>query len=97
MRLGERYVTISDSNLKCYLPPEDNLTAGLPLSRYSKSDLSPDADEGNDECDDVTEHVEAVRHQGHGVGEVPNHKLHDHVGGGEEHHSQQLAGGVPTP
>ena len=59
--------------------------------------LSPDTDEGNDEGDDVTEHVEAVRHQGHGVGEVANYKLHYHVGGGEDHHPHQLTGGVPAP
>ena len=40
---------------------------------------SPHTHVGDDESDDVAEHVEAVRHQGHGVGEVANYKLHNHV------------------
>ena len=30
----------------------------------------PDTDKGNDECNDVAEHVEAIRHKRHGAGHV---------------------------
>ena len=50
----------------------------------------PDTDKGDDEGHYVAEHVEGVGHKGHGVGDVTNHELHHHVGGGEDHHVDQL-------
>ena len=48
------------------------------------------------QCDDITEHVEAVCHERHAVGHVADHELHEHEGGGHAEHPQQ-AGGRAAP
>ena len=44
-------------------------------SDYLESvDNSPDTDKSNDDGNDITEHVKAISHQGHGICLVPNWK-----------------------
>ena len=40
--------------------------------------------------------MEAVRHQGGGVGDVPHHELHQHEGPGHGQHGEELTRGT-TP
>ena len=48
----------------------------------------PETDQGDDEGDDVTQHVETVGHERSAVGEVTHRELHPHQGGGEAQHRQ---------
>ena len=50
----------------------------------------PDTNERNNEGDDVTEHVEAVCHESHGVGVVAHYELHQHETAGHAQHAQDL-------
>ena len=54
----------------------------------------PHTDEGDDEGDNVTQHVEAVCYQGHGVGEVAHDELHQHEACCHGQHTEDLG---PSP
>lgn len=57
-----------------------------------------DTEKSYGQSQDVAEHVEAVRHEGHGVGDVAHDQLHQEEGGRHAEHSQQttLLARVPT-
>ena len=65
---------------------------GVPLPLPGRH---PDADVGDDECDDIAQHVETVRHQGHGVGPVTHDELHQHEAASHAQHAEDLGSG-PT-
>ena len=67
------------------------------MRKYQRDEHNrPDADVGDNEGDDVTEHVEGVGHEGHGVGEVTHDELDQHEAGRHGEHAEDTGPGATT-
>ena len=66
------------------------------LISKKEDDHQPDTDVGDDQGDHVTEHVEGVGHEGHGVGEVTHDELDQHEAGCHGEHAENTGPSAAT-